>query len=297
MKAVSRIVSLLVLFTSLFAVAGTFAAEKITYFHWDATGSPVAATDEQGNVVWRKTYKPYGEETQTPPTSTESRSFTGHVLDANTGLLYAGARYYDPTIGRFMAVDPAPFTEKNIHSFNRYAYGNNNPYKYNDPDGRCAMSATGSAAGAQAALDDCLAGRGEFGADFLDYALIGMDIAVPVGGGAKLGGKLLDGAGAATKSTATDAASKGLGNPFRGNTPEQVDDMFKSKGFEPRGPDPVSGKGGYVNPQTGRSYHIDPKPQTYRSGTEHPHVDVNRPRGYDGTLDKRKFPLGDKLHE
>lgn len=138
MKTVMRIIGQVAFVVSvLFSVSG-FAAEKITYYHWDASGSPVAATDEQGNVVWRKSYKPYGEETQTPPTPAESRSFTGHVLDADTGLLYAGARYYDPTIGRFMAVDPANFVETNPHSFNKYAYGNNNPYKYVDPDGRWA---------------------------------------------------------------------------------------------------------------------------------------------------------------
>lgn len=136
MKTVMRILGRVVFAASVLFSASTFAAEKVTYYHWDASGSPVAATDEQGNVVWRKSYQPYGQETQAPPTPAESRSFTGHVLDADTGLLYAGARYYDPVIGRFMAVDPAPFTEKNIHSFNRYSYANNNPYRYVDPDGR-----------------------------------------------------------------------------------------------------------------------------------------------------------------
>jgi len=32
-----------------------------------------------------------------------------------------GARYYDPVIGRFMAVDPKGFDEKSLYSFNRYA--------------------------------------------------------------------------------------------------------------------------------------------------------------------------------
>lgn len=136
MKAPMKILGRAAFVVSVLFSASSFAAEKVTYYHWDATGSPVAATDEQGNVVWRKSYKPYGEETQTPTTPTESRSFTGHVLDSDTGLLYTGARYYDPTIGRFMAIDPAPFTEKNIHSFNRYSYANNNPYRYVDPDGR-----------------------------------------------------------------------------------------------------------------------------------------------------------------
>jgi hypothetical protein len=79
-------------------------------------------------------------------------------------------------------------------------------------------------------------------------------------------------------------------NPFKGKTPQGIDTMFKQKGFEPRGLDPISGKGGYVNPKTGRSYHIDPG-GVYRKGTESPHVDVNRPRG--SNLPKRKFLLGD----
>ena len=37
------------------------AAEQITYFQRDALDSPVAATDEQGNTLWRETYQPYGE--------------------------------------------------------------------------------------------------------------------------------------------------------------------------------------------------------------------------------------------
>lgn len=50
------------------------------------------------------------------------------------------ARYYDPVIGRFYSNDPAGTMEHlgygNIQGFNRYAYANNNPYKYVDPDGR-----------------------------------------------------------------------------------------------------------------------------------------------------------------
>ena len=64
--------------------------------------------------------------------------------------------------------------------------------------------------------------------------------------------------------------------------------MLKAKGFEPRGPDPLNGKGGYVNPKTGRSYHIDEA----NSFGEPPHVDVNRPKTYDGPLDKKKYPFG-----
>jgi uncharacterized protein RhaS with RHS repeats len=50
--------------------------------------------------------------------------------------MYMQARYYDPVIGRFYSNDPVGF--KNMHNFNRYAYANNNPYKFTDPDGRNA---------------------------------------------------------------------------------------------------------------------------------------------------------------
>jgi hypothetical protein len=35
-----------------------------------------------------------------------------------------------------MAIDPAPWNEANLHSFNRYAFANNNPLRFVDPDGR-----------------------------------------------------------------------------------------------------------------------------------------------------------------
>jgi hypothetical protein len=43
-------------------------------------------------------------------------------------------------IGRFMAIDAAEFDGNNLHSFNRYAYANNNPYRFVDPDGNSAWT-------------------------------------------------------------------------------------------------------------------------------------------------------------
>jgi RHS repeat-associated protein len=62
--------------------------------------------------------------------------YLGKASDAATGLVYFGARWFDPQTGRFLGFDPADVSDDNPHSFNRYAYGNNNPYKYLDPDGR-----------------------------------------------------------------------------------------------------------------------------------------------------------------
>jgi len=48
-------------------------------------------------------------------------------------------RYYDPIAGRFLSVDPVTTDANTGSSFNRYVYGNNNPYKFKDPDGRFAQ--------------------------------------------------------------------------------------------------------------------------------------------------------------
>ena len=115
-------------------------ADTVTYFHNDISGSPMAATDATGNLLWKENYKPYGERlNQSAPSSSNKIGFHGKPFDDATGLSYMGARYYDPVLGRFMGVDPVDFQASNLHSFNRYTYANNNPYKYVDPDGRFAF--------------------------------------------------------------------------------------------------------------------------------------------------------------
>ncbi len=62
--------------------------------------------------------------------------YTGHDMDADTGLTYMQQRYYDPKIGRFLSVDPVVVDTQTAGNFNRYWYANNNPYRFTDPDGR-----------------------------------------------------------------------------------------------------------------------------------------------------------------
>lgn len=111
-------------------------AETITYYHNDLLGSPVMATDQSGTIIWREDYEPYGKRLQNQAGAvSHTQWYTGKSHDNETGLTYMGARYYDPRFGRFLAVDPVDFTQDNLHSFNRYAYANNNPYTFTDPDG------------------------------------------------------------------------------------------------------------------------------------------------------------------
>ena len=106
----------------------------VKYQHTDALGSPVAVTDASGHVLERTNYEPYGVAIGKP--AYQGVGYTGHVMDAATGLTYMQQRYYDPMIGRFLSVDPVTADGNTGGNFNRYWYANNNPYAYTDPDGR-----------------------------------------------------------------------------------------------------------------------------------------------------------------
>ena len=129
----------ILLVTLLFLATAINAAQTVTYFHNDIAGTPLIATDASGNLVWKENYYPYGERLN-PETKRDNKLwFTGKPYDQDTGLTYLGARYYNPLLGRFMGVDPKGFDPENIHSFNRYTYANNNPYRYVDPDGHTPL--------------------------------------------------------------------------------------------------------------------------------------------------------------
>ena len=54
----------------------TFAASalaEITYYINDLSGSPVVAMDEAGQVIWRESYRPYGERLKNETGSQENK--------------------------------------------------------------------------------------------------------------------------------------------------------------------------------------------------------------------------------
>jgi RHS repeat-associated protein len=67
---------------------------------------------------------------------------TGAV--AETGLDYFGARYFSAAQGRFTSPDPVSGWPSEPQSWNRYAYGLNNPLRYIDPTGACSQDANGN---------------------------------------------------------------------------------------------------------------------------------------------------------
>lgn len=104
------------------------------YQHTDGLGSPVAVSNESGAVVERNDYEPFGAILGKPTYS--GIGFGGHVMDGGTGLTYMQQRYYDPSLGRFLSVDPVAADASTGNHFNRYKFAANNPYRFVDPDGR-----------------------------------------------------------------------------------------------------------------------------------------------------------------
>lgn len=94
------------------------------------------ATVSIGNtsqVVTKRRLDPFGNVRGAAPTWTGDRGFLNKPLDA-TGMLSVGARYYDPTLGRFISVDPV-MDLKSPQQWAAYSYADNNPITYWDPTG------------------------------------------------------------------------------------------------------------------------------------------------------------------
>jgi RHS repeat-associated protein len=97
------------------------------YYHFDGLGSVIALSNTSGGIVERYSYDVFGEPNRVSSVG-NSYMFTGRQRDEN-GLYYYRARYYKPSIGRFMQPDPIQ-SEINI-----YTYCGNNPVNYVDPWG------------------------------------------------------------------------------------------------------------------------------------------------------------------
>jgi len=101
----------------------------------DHLGSTAITADSGGTRVAELRYKAWGENRYTYGATPTTYRFTGQRLDESTGLMYYGARYYDPTLGRFVQADTIVPNPGNPQDLNRYAYVRNNPLRYIDPSG------------------------------------------------------------------------------------------------------------------------------------------------------------------
>jgi RHS repeat-associated protein len=113
------------------------AATTPAFFLCDHHGTVLMATDAAGAPIAQQRYSAFGA-ALTPNQALDR--YLGRERDEETGLLHLGARYYAPSIGRFISADwyvlenptrPARMPQ----GYNVYSYALNNPLVFKDPSG------------------------------------------------------------------------------------------------------------------------------------------------------------------
>ena len=193
----------------------TVEASSTTQIFWnsqDQLQSTAVVTNSSAQIVEQPEYYAFGEIRSNTGTHREQRKYTGHEYDSIPDYTYAGARYLNTKMGRFLSEDPAflavgsPMLEQNVQQsleryladpqgMNSYSYARNNPLKYRDPDGKffgvedVAGFLIGGAVGVgvQATIS-YLAGQtptwGEIGGAFISGGITGVGVAnIPETGG------------------------------------------------------------------------------------------------------------------
>jgi RHS repeat-associated protein len=106
------------------------ASGTTSYYGYDAHGDVRYLMNSGGVVSDTYDYDAFGNLVGSTGTTPNVYRYQGEALDAETGLYYMRARYYDPTVGRFLNVDP--MTDQGEHP---YEYAAADPVNGHDPTG------------------------------------------------------------------------------------------------------------------------------------------------------------------
>jgi RHS repeat-associated protein len=130
------------------------AGSQTRFFAVDQAGSVVGVTDEAGQLTERIAYQPHGNVRTATAGRTENVRFAGHEVDAATGLINMGSRFYDPNDGHFLSPDPEHDTfrgvslETMLDASNSYGYAGQDPVNAIDPTGRMIVGLAAGFTGA-----------------------------------------------------------------------------------------------------------------------------------------------------
>ncbi|CAH1202547.1 hypothetical protein PAECIP111893_01828 [Paenibacillus plantiphilus] len=111
------------------------ASQKSGYYWYNGHGDVVQITDASGTEINRYAYDIWGNVTEKSEGMSNPFRYTGEIQDDESGYIYLRARYYDPSMGRFINEDSYEGELTNPLSQNFYTYVYNNPLRYIDPSG------------------------------------------------------------------------------------------------------------------------------------------------------------------
>lgn len=118
------------------------------YYLKDHLNSVTDVIDQSGNIIQKYDYSSFGvlrglrnaagqEVSFVNAAIKTAFTYTGREFEAETGLYYYRARYYDPSTGRFLQKDPDPGKLGDPRTFlSKYVYCGNNPIMNTDPNGK-----------------------------------------------------------------------------------------------------------------------------------------------------------------
>lgn len=122
-----------------------------TYFyHYNGHGDVVALTNASGAIVAEYDYDAYGVPVVTGREGTVENPYryAGYRWDPEFGMYYLNARYYAPTLGRFITRDSFHGFEDDPASLNQYNYAKSNPVMFVDPSGHFVVNVITAVIGA-----------------------------------------------------------------------------------------------------------------------------------------------------
>lgn len=103
----------------------------ISYYEDDGGDSVTSLTSSAGALANSYAYDSFGKLTASTGTLVNPFSYTTREFDQETSIYYYRARYYDPSLGRFISEDPIGFGG----GTHFYRYASNNPVLFDDPLG------------------------------------------------------------------------------------------------------------------------------------------------------------------
>jgi len=108
---------------------------SLTWLLTDPLGSTSVTADASANLVSSLSYTAFGETRYASGSTSTDYLYTGQREEAELGLYYYVARWYDPALGRFIQPDSMVPNPGSPMDWDRYAYVRNNPVNFNDPSG------------------------------------------------------------------------------------------------------------------------------------------------------------------
>ena len=101
-----------------------------TYYVTDTHGNVVQLLDENGSVTKIYEYDSFGNEVDPDKKDENPFRYCGEYFDKETGRVYLRARYYQPTVSRFITRDTYTGEGDDPLSLHLYAYCENDGVKF-----------------------------------------------------------------------------------------------------------------------------------------------------------------------